>query len=91
MRLKSCIMRHRMQGDYLTINEGYARKSLKEYMIEEKIPREQRDSMWVLADGSHIMWVPGYRISTYYKVTKETKRILQVKIKQTEERTCQNT
>ena len=85
------IMRHRMQGDYLTINEGYARKSLKEYMIEEKIPREQRDSMWVLADGSHIMWVPGYRISTYYKVTKETKRILQVKIKQTEERTCQNT
>ncbi|MGN0413247.1 MAG: tRNA lysidine(34) synthetase TilS [Lachnospiraceae bacterium] len=85
------IMRHRMQGDYLTINEGYARKSLKEYMIEEKIPREQRDSMWVLADGPHIMWVPGYRISTYYKVTKETKRILQVKIKQTEERTCQST
>ena len=80
-----------MQGDYLTINDVYGRKSLKEYMIENKIPREQRDCLWVFADGSHIVWIPGYRISTYYKVTKETKRILQITIKQMEEKICQST
>ena len=85
------VRRHRMQGDYLTINDVYGRKSLKEYMIENKIPREQRDRLWVFADGSHIVWIPGYRISTYYKVTKETKRILQITIKQMEEKICQST
>ena len=91
-RIKSgLVRRHRMQGDFLTINDAYARKSLKEYMIENKIPRELRDCLWVFADGSHVIWIPGYRISSYYKVTKETKRILQITIKQMEEEVCQST
>ncbi len=50
-------------------------------MIGEKIPRNQRDEIYVLADGSHVLWVPGYRISEYYKVTEDTRRILQVQIR----------
>ena len=50
-------------------------------MIGEKIPRELRDRIPVLAEGSHVLWLAGYRISEYYKVDRNTKRVLQVKLK----------
>lgn len=78
---KSVVFRPRKTGDYLTINGNLSRKSLKDYMIGEKIPKNRRDDLYVLADGSHILWVPGYRISHYYKVSEHTKRILQVRIR----------
>ncbi len=81
----SVLLRVRERGDYLTINSSMAHKSLQDYFVNEKIPRQERDSFYVLADGSHIMWVPGYRISEYYKVTEQTRNIMQVSIKRTEE------
>ena len=77
---KSLMFRTRETGDYLTINKKFSRKSLKDYMIGEKIPKDQRGNLYVLADGSHILWVPGYRISEYYKIKEDTKHILQVQI-----------
>lgn len=81
-KIKSRLMiRTRNAGDYLTIDEKLSRKSLKEYMIEQKIPRRLRDEVYLLADGHHILWVIGARISAEYKVTLNTKNILQVKFK----------
>ena len=74
-------MRTRQQGDYLTIDAAMHTKSVKEYMINEKIPKMQRDSMHLLADGAHILWIPGYRISQRYKVDENTRRILQVRLR----------
>ena len=51
-------------------------KKLKDYLIQEKVPKDMREKLLLVADGSHIMWVIGRRISSYYKVTTETKRIL---------------
>ncbi len=76
----ACELRYRREGDYLTVNSSMGRKSLQDYMVNEKIPKDKRDLIPVLADGSHIMWVIGYRISEYYKVTEETKRVLEVRI-----------
>ncbi len=76
--IKSLVLRTKKTGDYLTISEALSKKSLKKYFIEEKIPKTERERLYVLADGSHILWVPGYRISQYYKVEPETKKILQV-------------
>lgn len=72
--------RKRMQGDYLTIRDDGARKSMQDYFVNEKVPKYERDQIMVLADGQHIIWVPGMRISTHYKITKDTKRILEVHI-----------
>lgn len=72
--------RKRMQGDYLTIRDDGARKSLQDYFVNEKVPKYERENILVLADGQHILWVPGMRISTHYKITKDTKRILEVHI-----------
>ena len=46
----------------------------------EKVAKENRDNIVLLADGSHILWVVGKRISEYYKVTKETKKVLKVQV-----------
>ena len=49
------------------------------------MPRRERDQMLLIADGSHVMWIPGMRMSAEYQISKETKRILEIKI--TEEKT----
>ena len=77
----SLILRTRQQGDYLTVDAAMHTKSVKQYMINEKIPKMQRDRMYLLADGEHILWIPGYRISQGYKVDESTERILQVQFK----------
>ncbi len=74
------VLRTREKGDFLVINEEGGRKSLQDYLVNEKVPKSERDNLLVLADGHHIVWVPGMRISSYYKVTKHTKGILQVYI-----------
>ncbi len=76
---KALVFRTRKPGDYLTIKD-LCRKKLKKFMIEEKIPKNERESLYVLAEGSHIVWVPGRRISEYYKITEQTKYILKVQL-----------
>ena len=50
-------------------------------MIDEKIPREDRDRICLLAEGSHVLWIVGHRVSEGYKVTEQTKTILQVQMR----------
>ena len=61
------------------MDEAGHRKKLKDYFINEKVPQELRDKVWLLAEQSHIVWVIGGRISAAYKVTNDTKRILEVR------------
>ena len=56
-------------------------KKLKDYLIDRKIPVEERDQLWLLADGSEILWIIGDRISAAYKVKEQSSRILQAEIK----------
>ena len=73
-------IRYRKNGDYLTLSGG-GKKKLRRFMIDEKIPENERDRIPVLADGDHVLWVVGYRISDYYKITDETEHILEAEVK----------
>jgi len=77
---KSLRVRVRQTGDYLTIRgkNDLCHKKLKDYMVTEKIPQETRDIIPVIAEEDHVLWLAGYRISEHYKVTINTKKILQV-------------
>lgn len=77
---ESMLLRHRQAGDYFVINQSGNKKTLKEYMIHEKIPQEIRDELFILAVDNHIIWLIGYRISQHYKVDQNTKNILAVHI-----------
>lgn len=79
--LNELCLRFWQQGDYLYLKEDGGKKKLSRYFIDEKIPLEKRGQIPLLADGNHILWVVGHRISAYYKVTDRTEQILSVTIK----------
>ena len=78
---QTLVIRHRQPGDRICLFDGGGSKKLKDYLIDRKIPAQKRDQLWLLADGSDILWIIGDRISAAYKVTAESQRILQVEIK----------
>lgn len=74
------LLRTRQVGDYIQIDNKGSTKKIKSLFIDEKIPRENRDELPLIADGSHIVWVIGIRISEAYKINKSTKTILEISI-----------
>lgn len=80
--LQTLQIRTRMEGDFLMVNnkdsDKLVTKKLNRYMMDEKIPKDKRDQLLLFTDGNHVIWVIGYRISEYYKINENTKRILQV-------------
>ncbi|MCD8196251.1 MAG: tRNA lysidine(34) synthetase TilS [Lachnospiraceae bacterium] len=80
---EGAVLRTRRPGDFLANGKG-SHKKLKDYLIDCKLPREERDRCILLADGSHVIWVVGLRISEEYKVSSRTQRILKVRKKNAE-------
>ena len=83
--LNGLCLRFWQEGDYLYLREDGGKKKLSRYFIDHKIPSEERGRIPLLADGSHILWIVGHRISAYYKVTEKTRTILEVSIKNGDE------
>lgn len=74
-----CI-RTRQSGDYITIDQAGHHQKLKSWFINQKIPAEDRDNTFCIADGSKIMWILGYRMSSAYQISSHTKQILQIEV-----------
>lgn len=72
------LLRTRRTGDNLTIDASGHTQKLKTYLVNEKIPAGERDRLLLLADGQHIIWIPGHRFSHAYYVTGQTKNILEI-------------
>ena len=74
-------LRNRKPGDRFIPFGMKGTKKIKDYFIDEKIPKELRDEIPLIVDGENILWVIGYRTNEIYKVTKETESILEVRYK----------
>lgn len=74
-----CI-RTRRQGDYITIHPDGGTQKLKSYFINEKIPQEERDKIVLVADGSHVLWIVGYRVNPAYEAKANTNHVLEIQI-----------
>lgn len=80
-KIKNAVqLRTRQEGDYLQIDANGGTKKLKSLFIDNKVPQSDRCHIPLLADGSHIMWVFGSRISEAYKINENTKTMLIVYI-----------
>ena len=75
---KFLTIRHRCPGDRITVDEKGHRKDISGYMIDSKIPERLRDRILMIADGSDIIWIIGYRDSYAYRIGDETTRILKI-------------
>lgn len=74
------LLRTRQEGDFLQINSQGNRKKLKSLFIDDKIPKKNRDGVPLITDGSHVIWIIGGRISEKYKLTEDSKTILEISI-----------
>ena len=64
--------------DYFLLDDG-KKKKLSRYMIDEKIPRQYRDNLLVVADGSNVLYVIGGRMGKGCYVNETTDNILEIK------------
>lgn len=72
-------VRNRRDGDFIYLQGSKQRKKLKDYFIDLKLPRELRGALPLIANGSEVLWIIGYRRNDASKVSLETKKILEVK------------
>ena len=81
-RIQTTVFRHRRKDDYIYIDmDGKdCKKMLSKFMTDVKIPLDERDKLYVLADGDHVLWIPGYRMSSRAKVSEDTESILAINI-----------
>ena len=73
-------VRNRRRGDRFFPYNSSGSKKLKDFFIDEKIPRAKRDRIPLVTDDQGILWVAGLRTADPYKVDGGTKRLLKLGI-----------
>ena len=74
------ILRHRKDGDRFMPLGMTGNKKIKDLFIDLKIPKSKRNEIPLICFGDDISWVVGYRVSEKFKVSKDTKNILRIRI-----------
>ncbi|MHB8062846.1 MAG: tRNA lysidine(34) synthetase TilS, partial [Ruminiclostridium sp.] len=72
------VVRNRRDGDIFKPLNSNGTKKLKEYFIDNKIPREQRSDIPLIAINKEIIWIIGNKTSDNYKVTDNTNSVLMI-------------
>ncbi|MYC77860.1 tRNA lysidine(34) synthetase TilS [Candidatus Poribacteria bacterium] len=70
------IVRNRRQGDRFQPYGMQGTKKIKDFMIDAKVPRYERDCIPMLVCGDEVLWVVGYTTSDPFKVHSGTRQYL---------------
>ena len=54
------------------------KKKLSDFFIDEKIPLPEKERIWLLCSNQKIVWIIGHRIDHRFRVTNQTREILQI-------------
>jgi len=73
-------VRKRLDGDKFQPSGFRGSKKLKDFFIDAKVPRKDRDSVPIICDSKGIIWVGGYRQAEGSKTTSKTTKVLKIKI-----------
>lgn len=79
-------VRRRKEGDIFSPLGTEGRVKLKKFLIDQKVPREKRDSIPIVTCGNDIVWVGGLRPGHNYRVTEKTQNCLLLKMGDEKER-----
>lgn len=73
-------IRSRRPGDFFFPSGFGKKKKLQDYFVDEKVPRDLRDSIPLLINGEEIVWILGYRTDERFKIDKNTLKALKFEI-----------
>ncbi len=75
-------IRNRKKGDNLIPLGMSGHKKVKDILIDEKVPKYKREQLLLTVDAEdNIIWLAPYKMSDEYKITKETDKVLILKLK----------
>jgi len=69
-------VRTRRPGDFIRPFGMKGRKSLQNYFVDRKVPRELRDRLPLLCFGQEVLWIPGLGMNEICRITDATENIL---------------
>lgn len=67
-------------GDYFMPLGMKNMKKVSDFFVDNKISIPEKENSWMLVSGDKIFWIIGKRIDERFRITPETKRILQLKL-----------
>ncbi len=73
-------IRHRRPGDKFIPVGMKHHKKLKDFFIDEKVSKFERDKVLLFSDQEKIFWIAGLRIDDRVKIGPETNNILKLRI-----------
>jgi len=73
-------LKTRKEGDRFIPTGMKSEKRLKEFFIDEKVPKLERDKVPILADQEKIIWIVGYRLDERAVCDSNSNKILQISI-----------
>ena len=72
------LCRTRKTGDFIRLQKG--RKKIKEFYIDEKVPRGERERLPLIAVGDEVLWAVGLRTAQADRPDEHTKTYLHIRI-----------
>lgn len=74
------ILRKWERGDSFVPLGMSGMKKLSDFFIDLKLPIPDKENTWILLSAGKVVWIVGLRIDNRFKVTKQTKRLLKIRM-----------
>lgn len=73
-------VRRRKDGDIFSPLGMGGKLKLKKFLIDRKVPREERDAIPIVSCGNDIVWAAGFCPGHYFRVTESTRVCLHLRL-----------
>ncbi len=73
-------LRHILPGDRFRPLGMTGTQKVKDFLINNKIPRDDRRRILVMLNQNHIIWIMGHRVAEGVKLTQRTRNVLKIEI-----------
>ena len=73
------VIRRPKDSDYMYIDNS-SRKKLSRYMIDNKIPRQYRNSLLILAEADNVLYIIGGRMGRRCYVDENSNHIIEINL-----------